>query len=183
MTRIIRDFVNDTRDNARRAMRFAEWLTFERFAADEKTVYAVARAVEIIGEAAKRVPAEVRALAPEIPWRDITAMRDRLVHDYINVRLNLLWQTVTQELGPFVERLDRLDAQLQEQNPFPPRVGVVRPMSSWGRPGADRPLPIEGKTGKSVHKSLRRKGLIRLAHPLIVGKSGQDGLNPCRVAT
>ncbi|HLA81219.1 MAG TPA: DUF86 domain-containing protein [Thermoleophilia bacterium] len=71
--------------------------TEEQFLADEKTQYAVVRALEVIGEAAKKVPAGFRSDHPELPWREVVAMRDKLVHDYFGVNAEVVWKTATED--------------------------------------------------------------------------------------
>lgn len=82
MKRVYTDYLRDMRDNAEKAMDFVEGIDFEEFKRDDKSVYAVIRAVEIIGEAARNIPEEIRRKYPEIPWREITAMRNKLSHEY-----------------------------------------------------------------------------------------------------
>jgi uncharacterized protein with HEPN domain len=72
-------------------------MTYEEFAVDEKTSYAVIRALEIVGEATKRLPAELKARYPGLPWREMAGMRDKLIHDYFGVNLQVVWETATTE--------------------------------------------------------------------------------------
>jgi uncharacterized protein with HEPN domain len=75
---------------------------------DEKTVDAVIRNFQVIGDAARRVPAEVRAAHPEIPWSPMEKMRHVVVHDYDRVDLTIVWHTIQNDLPPLVEPLKRL---------------------------------------------------------------------------
>lgn len=69
---------------------------------------ALTRLVEIIGEAASRVSHETRSRYPEIPWAEIIGMRNRLIHGYDFVDLNILWNTVKIDLPPLIEQLERI---------------------------------------------------------------------------
>jgi uncharacterized protein with HEPN domain len=62
----------------------------------------VVRALEIIGEAAKRISQEVRDQYPAVPWRSMTGIRDRLVHDYEHVNVEVVWQTVTEDVPELI---------------------------------------------------------------------------------
>jgi uncharacterized protein with HEPN domain len=92
------DYVRDILDAVRKATAFAAGMSFDKFEGDEKTVYAVVRALEVAGEAAKSVPEEMRQRFPRIPWRDLTGMRDKLIHGYFDVSKEIVWKTVTQDL-------------------------------------------------------------------------------------
>jgi uncharacterized protein with HEPN domain len=70
--------------------------------------FALIRAIEIIGEAAARLPETVRDAHPEIPWAPIIGMRNRLVHGYYDVDLDVLWATVSTNLGPLIAALDAM---------------------------------------------------------------------------
>ena len=71
-------------------------------------VFAMVRAIEIIGEAAANVSSECRERYPQIPWADIIGMRNRLVHAYFDVDLDILWNTATTKLEPLIEQLDKI---------------------------------------------------------------------------
>lgn len=76
---------------------FTEDMEKEAFLNDEKTKSAV-RQLEIIGEAAKAIPADIKCLAPEIDWRNIAGMRDRMIHAYFSVDYNLVWDTIINDI-------------------------------------------------------------------------------------
>jgi uncharacterized protein with HEPN domain len=101
MNREYLDYLQDMLENAQLAVRFVEGVDFETFKQDNKTVYAVIRAVEIIGEAASNIPIEVRSKYPSLPWRDIRGMRSKLVHQYFGVNMEVVWQTIQEDL-PFI---------------------------------------------------------------------------------
>jgi uncharacterized protein with HEPN domain len=69
-------------------------MDFDQFKGDDKTTSAVIRKLEIIGEAAKNVPQSITQKYPTIPWKEMAGMRDKLIHFYFGVNLNLVWQTV-----------------------------------------------------------------------------------------
>ncbi len=66
---------------------YASNMTFDQFADDQKTIDAVDRNFEIIGEATKHIPEKIRNEYPEVPWKDMAAMRDKLIHGYFGVNL------------------------------------------------------------------------------------------------
>ncbi len=92
--------IRDMLEAIEKAEAFVNGMTFEEFRVDEKTNFAVIRALEILGEAAKNVPPEVRDTAPVMPWRTISGMRDKLIHAYAFVDLGVVWRAVREELPP-----------------------------------------------------------------------------------
>ena len=103
-----RDYLAAVVDAMRKAMRFTEGMDYAAFAVDDKTTFAVIRALEIVGEATKKIPESVRALHTEIPWRAMSGMRDKLIHDYTGVNLEVVWRTVQQDLPALCARLEPL---------------------------------------------------------------------------
>lgn len=100
----------DMLDYARDAQSFVVGMSAEMFEADRKTQYAVLRALEVIGEAAKRVPGEVQDRCPEIPWRQIIGMRNIIAHDYLGIRMSRVFETVTTFVPLLISRLpDMID--------------------------------------------------------------------------
>ncbi|AKB78730.1 hypothetical protein MSHOH_2247 [Methanosarcina horonobensis HB-1 = JCM 15518] len=81
---------------------FTAEYSYDQFVNDRKTQYAVIRAIEIIGEASKNLPLEMREKYSFIPWRDMATMRDRLIHGYFGVDLIILWDTVQQDVPPLI---------------------------------------------------------------------------------
>jgi uncharacterized protein with HEPN domain len=82
------------------------------FFSDRKTQDAVIRNIEILGQAVKGISDGTRALEPEVPWRQIAGMRDKLIHEYFGVDLALVWDVVERELPVLRPQLDELSQRL-----------------------------------------------------------------------
>ena len=96
--RDVLDYLTDIVAAIDAAQAFVVGINDAQFRADQRTVYAVTHALEIVGEAAKRIPETVRGRYPAVPWRLMAGMRDRLIHGYNTVDLDVLWKTVTEDL-------------------------------------------------------------------------------------
>jgi len=92
------DFVQDILDSINDVENFIDGMEFEDFIKDKKTIYSVVRAIEIMGEAAKNVPEQVRKKYPDVPWKPIAGMRDKLIHGYFGVDLEILWETAKDDV-------------------------------------------------------------------------------------
>jgi uncharacterized protein with HEPN domain len=83
-------------------------LTFERFAEDQTLKRAFVRSLEIIGEAVKNIPEAVKQKYPDVAWRKIAGMRDKLIHFYFGVNYQLVWSVLHSELPILKEQLHRI---------------------------------------------------------------------------
>jgi uncharacterized protein with HEPN domain len=104
MKKSYRDFIVDILYAIDRVEHFTIGMSSDEFYGDDKTTYAVIRALEIIGEAAKKIPPEIKDVYPNIPWRQISGMRDKLIHDYFGVDSKVVWMTIKSDL-PFIKPL------------------------------------------------------------------------------
>jgi uncharacterized protein with HEPN domain len=87
---------------------FVQGMDYDGFCMDEKAVYAVIRALEIIGEAARQIPEAIRQSNPEIQWREIAAMRNKLTHEYFGVNTKVIWRTVHEDLALIIPLLRKM---------------------------------------------------------------------------
>lgn len=94
------DYVADIQEAAQNISQFIAGMTWTQFAQDQKTIYAVVRAFEIIGEAAKKVPPSVRKRHTKVPWKQMAGMRDKLIHEYFGVNYQVLWKTAQEDIPP-----------------------------------------------------------------------------------
>jgi uncharacterized protein with HEPN domain len=97
--------IQDILDAIAKIRRYTDALTIDTLMADEKTVDAVMRNITIIGEASNHVPAAIRARHPGVPWDEMRGIRNRLVHEYYKVDMDILWQTLRGNLPPLVPLL------------------------------------------------------------------------------
>jgi len=88
---------------AGRAVQYCAGFSFDEFVEDTKTQDAVTRNIEIMGEATKNLSGEIRERHKNIPWKSIAGMRDRLIHGYFGVNLDIVWAVVREDLPPLIE--------------------------------------------------------------------------------
>ena len=88
--------------------RFMKGLTKEEFLGNKEKQYAVLRALEIIGEATKNLNKEIKAKHSKVHWRDIAGMRDKLIHEYFGVKLDLVWETVNKNLPELEKQIHEM---------------------------------------------------------------------------
>lgn len=102
------DYLDDILDAVEKIEIFTRDMSYEEFSEDDKTVYAVTRALEVIGEATKCIPRSVRENYPGNPWTEMAGMRDKLIHAYFGINRAIIWRTIHDDLPPLRSAMQAL---------------------------------------------------------------------------
>jgi uncharacterized protein with HEPN domain len=113
--RIFTDSLNDILSEINKIFIFIGKMTYTEFIKDEKTIYAVTRSLEIIGEATKNIPNDVKDTYNQIPWSKISGMRNKLIHEYFGVDLETLWNTIKNRLPEIKPPIEKILKNLNTQ--------------------------------------------------------------------
>ena len=95
-------YVEHILDCIRKIKEFSEGLSFKEFSSNELVQDAIIRNIEIIGEASKKISSDTKQIYFEIPWKEISGMRDKLIHDYLGVDVEVVWRTIKEDI-PILE--------------------------------------------------------------------------------
>ena len=113
--RDLRDYLQDILDATGDIENFIDEMTYEQFIKDKKTLNAVVRSIEIIGEASKNLPNSLKAKYSELPWREITGMRDKLIHAYFGVDTETLWKAAKDNIPPLKASIQKMLKEQEKQ--------------------------------------------------------------------
>ena len=108
MKRDYRLFIEDILDCIEKIEQFVGDISFDEFVQDDKTSSAVIRKIEIIGEAAKNVPRDLRKKYKELPWSDMAKMRDKIIHAYFGINYKIVWKVIKERLPqikPIIQKM------------------------------------------------------------------------------
>lgn len=100
--------IGDILECISRIQRYTKGLDFDEFELDDKTIDSVLRNLEIIGEASRHVPREIQARYSDLPWVEMTTMRNIVIHEYHGVNLKIIWTTIKNDLPPLIPRLKEI---------------------------------------------------------------------------
>jgi len=114
MKREIGDYIEDIIEAMNAAMEFVKDMSYDEFVKDTKTIYATIRSLEVIGEAIKNIPDDVRKRYQEIPWRKMAGMRDKVIHEYFGVRLERVWEAIKKDIPYLKPLFQKLLRELEE---------------------------------------------------------------------
>jgi uncharacterized protein with HEPN domain len=103
-----RDYLHDILDAVNDIESFVGSMSYEDFKRDRKTLNAVVRSIEIIGEASKNIPDALKAKHKELPWKQMTGMRDKLIHAYFGVDVETLWKAVKENIPPLKQVIQKM---------------------------------------------------------------------------
>jgi len=117
MTRDVALYLEDIVENLDDAVAFTRGMAYRDFKHDKKTANAVVRSIEVIGEAVKHVPDEIRDLDREIPWRNMVGMRDRCIHNYFGVDCEMIWNVVHNDMPRIRPRVQSLLDTIRRNSP------------------------------------------------------------------
>lgn len=96
--RELRDYINDLIEACEDILSFTKGMSYSDFVDDRKTVNAVIRCLEVLGEATKKLPKSFRDNYPNIPWKQMAGMRDKLIHEYFGIDKQMVWQAIEKHI-------------------------------------------------------------------------------------
>ena len=108
MSRTPKLYLEDIIKSIENINKYVSGLDLESFGKDQKTVDAVVRNIEIVGEAAKNLSEEYQEQYPKIPWSQIMATRNKVVHEYFGVDLEILWETIKEDLPALKKQIQKI---------------------------------------------------------------------------
>lgn len=108
------DYLNDIIESIKDIRDFTAGMSYDVFIKDKKTMNAVVRSLEVIGEAAKNIPTTLKENHAEIPWQEIVGMRNKITYEYFGIDLDIVWQSTRDDLSSLESAIKIIIADLKE---------------------------------------------------------------------
>jgi uncharacterized protein with HEPN domain len=105
--------LRDIEESIHPIVKYTAGMTYDSFLCDTRTQDAVIRNLEILGEASKRISAGLRIRYPDLPWREMAGVRDRLIHDYFGVNPDIVWHIINAELPDVATAINDIEAGIE----------------------------------------------------------------------
>lgn len=107
-------YISDILDNMRLAQELVNDIDFEGFVNDRRTNYAVIRCIEVIGEAVKHVPENIREQYTQIPWKEMAGMRDKVIHFYMGIDFEIVWRVVVEKFKDIQPQIEQVFKEIKD---------------------------------------------------------------------
>ena len=110
------DLIRDIKESIERIVTYTHNMEYGSFTQDDKTQDAVIRNIEVMGEAAKALSEKAKKDNPDIPWKNIAGTRDKLIHDYYGVNIDIVWNIVKEEIPVFLPKIKSILQDMKKEN-------------------------------------------------------------------
>ena len=104
----IKLYLEDIKDSIRKIEKYTRGVGLDKFSRDEKLIDAVVRNLSIIGEAVINIPKEIKGKNPDVSWKEIKGMRNKVIHEYFGIDEEILWKTIKEELPIFKDQIKKI---------------------------------------------------------------------------
>ncbi len=108
MKRNVSLYIDDIKDSICKIEKYVKGITYSHFRKDSKTIDAVVRNLEIIGEAVKNIPADIKKKNSSVPWKQIIGMRNKITHEYFGVDVEVVWETIQKDIPELKNEIRRI---------------------------------------------------------------------------
>jgi len=103
--RSVKCYLQDILDAIEKIKKYTAKVDYEMFSKNQMMIDAVLMNIAIIGESVKKIPEDVKERYPDIPWKDIAGMRDKVIHDYFGVDVNIVWETIKKNVPELEQKI------------------------------------------------------------------------------
>lgn len=114
MPRTLKLYIDDIQESIKKIEEYVKGYNYQKFVKDTKTIDAVIRNFSVIGEAARHIPENVQEKYPQMPWHEITGMRNKIIHEYFGLNEEILWKTIQEDLPRLKQELLKISEKISQ---------------------------------------------------------------------